>query len=218
MFLIQKQLNESPWIETFFSAAFGDVSGAAFDPHMAPFSLHFGTFFGQVFEVFFKLFVKCETRENIDIYNVLATSEMLETSLFGSHWGSFFCSFLEPHIGKALGTHFHDSGSLLGSQSVPKGRGKFLRSGPSVACSRVFDITEGTFFARGDLFWPHSLPTITFSFRSFFSQFRPSLEETKTKPSPKRVSKGVRRIWGKCLVRGTCFLKCTIVLIIMLDT
>ena len=145
---------------------------------------------------------------------------MLETSLFGSLWGSFFCSFLEPCFGKALGTHFDDFGSLLGSQSVPKGRGKFLGSGSSVACSRVFVITEGTSFTRGASFWPYSLPIITFRphLEAFSAQFRPSFGETRAKTSPKRVSKWVRRICCKCLGRGTCFLKCTTVWIIMLDT
>ena len=29
---------------------------------------------------------------------------------FGSLWGSFFSSFLEPRFGKALGAHFDDFG------------------------------------------------------------------------------------------------------------
>ena len=118
----------------------------AFDPHMAPFRSMFGPFLDKCVRCFFNLRVRCETHANINIYTVSATSEILENSLFGSLWGSFFCSFLGPHFEKASGAHFNDFGSLLGSQSVPKGRAKFLWSGPSVACSRVFVVTEGTFF------------------------------------------------------------------------
>ena len=163
---------------------------------LTPMWLHFrsilGPFLDKCFEVFFKLFVKCETHTNNSIYYVLATSEMLETSLFGPHWRSFFFSFLEPRFGKALGTHFDDFGSLLGSQSVLKGRCKFLGSGPSVACSRVFVITEGTFFTRGDFFGPYSLPIITFRphLGALLCNFGPAWKRQGPKHNPKESRNG----------------------------
>ena len=130
-----------------------------------------------------------------------------QNSFFESFWGSIFSSFLEPCFGKALGTHVDDSGSLLGSQSVLKGRGKFLERGSSVACFRVFVITECTFFTRGDFFEPYNLPIITFRphLGTFFCNLGPAWKRQGPKLRPKeshtwkQLSKKALPKWGAFL-------------------
>ena len=46
------------WMESFFSASFGDPSGASFDAHIAPSRLHFGTLFATFFEGMFETLSK----------------------------------------------------------------------------------------------------------------------------------------------------------------
>ena len=127
--------------------------------------------------------------------------------ILGSLWGPFFCAFLDPRFGKALGTHFDDFGSLLGSQSVLKGRCKFLGSGPSVACSRVFVITEGTLFTWGDLFWPYSLPTITFRphLGAFLRNFGPAWKRQRPNHRPNESRNGSAGYAVNVLCEGPAF-------------
>jgi len=77
---------------------------------------HIGPIFAFILDHFLELavelFVKCEMHENINIYYVLATSETLETSLFGSLLAAIFNVFWEPSFRKAVWRHFHDFGPI----------------------------------------------------------------------------------------------------------
>ena len=108
-------------MESFFSTAFGDPSGASFDAHRPASWLYFVTLFSSCLEGMFETLSKMGTERKHHYLLCLSHIRDLGKLTFWNAFGIIFRDYLEPHFGKASETHLCDLGSLLGSKFAARG-------------------------------------------------------------------------------------------------